>query len=196
MVKRKFDQIFQYATSFIAMFAMVFAIAFQYVSFKEKKYERLKSNVELVELKNQVEVLKKDLSEIITSSIVVKNTNNTSNADLSAFANNVEKKISKLEEQVTGLRQAIDPLKPEEVLTIARLKDSINTISEKIKNQEKVFEEKQKNFTSSVIRELDASSKATSWLFVVLIPVVLNLLYSIWRDKNKKISEPNSNTEG
>ena len=40
----------------------------------------------------------------------------------------------------------------------------------------------QKSFQDSILRELKSSSNSTTLILVVLVPLVLNFLYSVWKD--------------
>lgn len=95
---------------------------------------------------------------------------------------NLEGKIEKVSQQTLALRQALNPLKPEEVLTIARLTDEVTKLSKGFDNLSQQLSQNQKEFRESVLRELKSSNDSTNLILVVLIPLVLNFLYTIWKD--------------
>ena len=103
-------------------------------------------------------------------------------------------KMNKLSEQTLGIRQAISPLKPDEVLTIARLREAIDLVNKNQSRLESDLNQKMEDFKSSVLREIGSMSKTFTWLFVVLIPLVLNLIYTMWKDRRESKSKPQQPT--
>ncbi|SHN27242.1 hypothetical protein [Mucilaginibacter sp. OK098] len=101
----------------------------------------------------------------------------------------LEAEIYKLNQSTIGLRQAINPFKPDEVLTIARLKDEVNKIRDQVNGLTSQNATRQQIFEDSVKRELDSADKNTYLVLAVLIPLVLNFLYTVWKD-NKKRKDP------
>lgn len=98
----------------------------------------------------------------------------------------LDDKISNLNNSLNALRQSINPLKPEEVLTIVRLQDEVKFIKESIEETKNKLENDQHNFERAIIRELEASNRSTNLILVVLIPLVSNFLYSVWRDRREE----------
>lgn len=94
----------------------------------------------------------------------------------------LEDNINKQTEITTSLRQAINPLKPEEVLTIVRLKDQIDELNKILKNLDQNLKDRQQNFEDSIKRELSAYNQSTTLILVVLLPLVINFLYTVWKD--------------
>ena len=94
-----------------------------------------------------------------------------------------------------GLRQAINPSKPEEVLTIARLSDQVRATKQNVERLETDLKEKHIALRGSVARELDATSNATNLIIVALIPLILNLGYSIWKDRKSFLKEKTPKVE-
>ncbi len=108
-------------------------------------------------------------------------------------------KINDLNTRYFALQQAINPLKPEEVLTIVRLKDEIIQLNKILISVNEKLEREQAIFEKSIIRELEKSDKSTILILVILIPLVLNFLYTVWKDyrenKTKVVEEQNQKTE-
>ena len=94
----------------------------------------------------------------------------------------MEKKIEAVHNQTLALRQAINPTKPEEVLTIARLTDEVKDVREDLSIFRKQMNNQQQSFQTSVVRELKSSSDSTKLILLVLAPLVLNFLYTVWKD--------------
>ena len=100
----------------------------------------------------------------------------------------LETRIEEVSDQTLGLRQAINPTKPDEVLKIARITDEINSLKNKLKSAEKNIVEQQKIFQESILREMKASNDSTTLILMVLFPLVMNFLYTVWKDiKDKKL---------
>lgn len=183
---RLFDSVFQKVTSIIATLAMVIAISTQLTNYngdkkdlRDRNYTTEFLNDSLSKIVAKQQLIKQQIQELTQDSMPNDFSFNKKIGDLN-------QRIFKLEEQTKGLRQAINPLNPEEVLTIARLNDGLKNIELKQNTLTKDIESKFDSFKTSVIRELDASSKSINWLFLVLIPLVMNLLYSMWQERKKK----------
>lgn len=108
---------------------------------------------------------------------------------LSTLENKVDK-ISKIQD---GLRQAINPMKPDEVLTIVRLKDALTEITKDFSALEENYKLRQQAFEESIRHETSSSNQSTNLILVVLIPLVLNFLYTVWKDFKK--SDPKEKAE-
>ena len=102
---------------------------------------------------------------------------------LSAEISEFRGRIDQIAESTLALRQAINPKNPEEILTIARLTDQLQSVERKIEKLDDELAKRHIAFTRGVTRELDATSRATNLLMVALIPLVLNLAYQIWKDR-------------
>lgn len=192
MKKRRtsFESIFRKFTAVIAGIGLAAAIASQITSIYESKQEELLlqerafqmrkfSDSMIQKINKQNELIRAKIAELTKENL-------PKDVYLNQKLEEIDSRLSTVEEQTKGLRQAINPLNPEEILTIARLNDALNAVHEKQLNLTETTEDKFDNFKASVIRELDASSKSINWLFLVLIPVVMNLLYSIWKDNKEK----------
>ncbi len=102
----------------------------------------------------------------------------------------MDKKIENIDNKVNSLREAINPYRPEEILTVVRVKDEITILKTKIEQINDMVKREQDNFKNAVAREIDATSKSMYLILIVLIPLVFNFLYTtVWKDfrENKKI---------
>lgn len=103
--------------------------------------------------------------------------------------NEIDDKIKKIDEKTIALRQAINPFKPDEVLTIARLKDEVSIVKNRLEYIYDALKKDQDNFKSSVVREIEASGKSTYLILLVLGSFALNFLYSAWKDLKEEKKE-------
>jgi len=129
--------------------------------------------------------LEKEINRVLSSKPI----KNPDYALIEARFTDIEHRIEDINEKNIALRQAINPIKPEEILTIARLTDEVKSLEGDFKELKEILSSQQKNFQSSIIREIDSSSQSTSLILVVLLPLVANFLYTIWKD----IKKPGSN---
>lgn len=105
----------------------------------------------------------------------------------------LEQQIANINERTLALRQAINPIKPEEVITIARLRDEIMVLKDKVDKIPDELKKENDNFRIAVLREIDAAGKSTNYIWLVLIPLVLNLMWSVFKDiREEKKDKTNS----
>jgi hypothetical protein len=135
--------------------------------------EDIKNNYSSI--KHELEFTKSRLSEIEGKSIEVKG------IDLSRISS-IEGDIRELKTDTIALKQAIDPINPDEILTIARLKDYLKELDKKIETIDERVIKQQKVFQESVLRELKSYNSSIYIILVVLIPIILNFIYTIWKD--------------
>ena len=104
----------------------------------------------------------------------------------------LEDSLSVIANQSEGLRQAINPIHPEEVLTIARLGDRLSQMAINIRDFEHRIQKQQEAFQLSIIHDMDRNNNLTILMIVALIPLFLQFISNFRRDtKNKKeASEP------
>jgi uncharacterized membrane protein YdbT with pleckstrin-like domain len=101
----------------------------------------------------------------------------------------VESRIGRVEARTLALRQAINPLKPDEILTIARLTDEIMTLKRDLTQFQETITNRQVSFEASLRNEAKASNQSTNLILVVLVPLVLNFLYTVWKDMKQARKE-------
>ncbi|KAF9658344.1 hypothetical protein HBA12_14240 [Tenacibaculum mesophilum] len=188
------DSVFQKTTIAISVIALTFALSTQLTKKFEPEKDLIYMLKERSEFANRINdslmlQIQKEQNSLKTLMEGISTDSILNDYVLNQRLNEIDKRLNIIQEQNTALRQAINPLNPEEVLTIARLNDGIKLLSENHLNTSKNIDEKFTNFKTSVFRELDASSKSINWLFVVIIPIVMNLLYTIWKDSRKSKSE-------
>jgi len=106
----------------------------------------------------------------------------------------LEADFEQLQEVQLGLRQALNPVNPEEVLTIARLNDEVKRLSGSLQRSLDDLANDQEEFQTAVRREIDASDKTLNLVLVVLVPLVLNLLYSFWQDRRREMKVEKTET--
>lgn len=166
----------------------------EFVQYRERRLLIERQMIEIAQGRIDIELLQKQLdSEMkkLLNNKLAEIPKSVELASLDQKFKNIDDKIAEVKEQTIGLRQAINPLKPEEILTIARLTDDVKTIRKDLEGLESNISAKQKEFKDSILRELKSSGESTILILVVLIPLVLNFLYTVWKDyksdKNEKV---------
>ena len=109
--------------------------------------------------------------------------------------NQLNNNYLKLNNQNLAIRQALNPINPEEVLTIARLNDEIKNIHKAFSTFKDNVELKQTEFRDYILREKESTNRATSLILVVLVPLVLNFLYTVWKDFKKDTTAQNTESQ-
>ena len=105
-----------------------------------------------------------------------------SKISLSEKFSEIDERIKKIENSSMALRQAINPKNPEEILTIARLTDDLSALREKLNDLEVTLSKNLTVFQKSIIREITSANNSNTLILAVLIPLVLNFLYTVWKD--------------
>ncbi len=149
-------------------------------------------NLKRIEVIHLVEKLEERLNNIIFISENGDSLNVVEGKELinvTSLLNSNQQRLSSLNLQFEGLRQAINPSNPEEILTIARLKDEIITQKQDLINFKQSILEKQEQFIGYILREKESSNRGNNLIMVVLIPLVLNFLYTVWKDMKKDKKE-------
>ena len=94
---------------------------------------------------------------------------------------NLRTEVNDLKHMTLGLRQAINPENPEEILTIARLSDQVKTTKERFDRLEHDLDKKYGEFVAIVTRELDRVGNSTILIVVALIPLLLGWGFTAWK---------------
>jgi hypothetical protein len=94
----------------------------------------------------------------------------------------LEHRINEMEETTLGLRQAMNPMAPDELLTIARLGDEVRSLRADYVKLEEALVQDLGSFQQSVQRELQSANSSANLILVVLVPLAFNFLYTIWKD--------------
>jgi hypothetical protein len=183
LLDMKLDSLMRWITSLGAVIGLlIFAYSFVYsrvytLRFAESASQLEKRLKEFTEeqkaMQFQIDGLAHSLSQIPDS---------LKYRDLGTARAELLRRIDQLSESNLAIRQALNPLNPDEVLTIARLKDALESMKKSQDEFAEKIDERLENLRSSVLRELDASSKSANWLFVIVVPLVINLLYTMWKD--------------
>lgn len=162
----------------VTFIATIFAWYFQVA---ERQYAERRMFEEVVQSSYQLEKMQAQLEDAINARLA-QAPQNIEYAALEQRFVDLEAKINAANEQSLGLRQAINPSKPEEILTIARLTDEIKSLKKEVSSLDSDITSQQKAFQDSVLREIKSSSDSTTLILVVLLPLVLNFLYTVWKD--------------
>ena len=185
--KLRLISILSYIIGILAMVFTAIAIYNQFADSNKKEYYLLRSSdyqAKIDSLIIKINLRDKFIQDMVKS--VSKDTlNNLNNYKLVKL----EKSIEEIKETTLGLRQAVNPMKPNEILTIARLSDKLLSVSEEYKLLKETIAKEQENFRISVLRELDASNRSTNMILVIMVPLVGNFVYSIWKDRKSDRSD-------
>jgi hypothetical protein len=157
-----------------------------YIQFVGRQYaiEAKLHDATRYELKDLSDRLKAEIIPEIKKEMVSQANNSSSIVAAEKFAS-IEKRIDEVDSKTLGLRQAINPIKPDEVLTIARLTDEVKSIRKDFKDLQSQIRVQQQSFESSILREFKSSNDSTTLILVVLVPLILNFLYTVWKDIKK-----------
>jgi len=182
-MNKKWLELFAVATAIVGTTVGIFW------QFSVRHVRDTEAELTILENRGQLEDLRANLNEIINKRISEAPRTNVDAASLDVRFEDLDKKIASVRAETLAVRQAINPLKPDEVLTIARLTDEIKLLEKDFENLKQGLSTQQKDFQDSVVREIKVSSDSTSLILVVLIPLVLNFLYTVWKDFKKSREE-------
>lgn len=103
----------------------------------------------------------------------------------------INTRLDKQDQMLSDLKQSINPAHPEEVLTIARMNDRMEYFEKQLNSVEKNTEIRQQIFEDSINRESSSSGQLWKIVLLSLIPFILNISYTMWKDhkKPKELSE-------
>ncbi|HCE1777954.1 TPA: hypothetical protein NG563_004716 [Vibrio parahaemolyticus] len=172
-------------SKFIVMLTTIAAMAFAIYEQSNSFFSINSDIANLRELQSKVELelIQTRLTELVDEKIAsVPSSEKTEFVVINQKLTNLATKIENVSDQTIGLRQAINPTKPDEVLKIARLTDEVKSLRTELTKIEKNVAAQQKAFQDSIIRELKSSNDSTTLILVVLLPLVLNFLYTVWKD--------------
>ena len=166
--------------AFISIIAGVLAFYLQ-IANRQFETEAMPNEVTRYESRNINANLKNELIAEIRKELVSQSSNENPTIVTEKLAS-LNKRIDEVDSKTLALRQAINPINPNEIITIARLTDEVKSIRSDFSKVQKQIEGKQQSFESSVLREIKSSSDSTTLILVVLLPLVLNFLYTLWKD--------------
>ena len=170
-----------YIAIIAAVITSIVTVIAWYVQISEKRMIEFAVKNEVVESRYQINELKDELNQLLAKQLA-EAPKSIEIAALDERFKNIEDKIENVKQQTTGLRQAINPTKPEEILTIARLADEVKGMKKDLNDLEQKLSSQQETFQGSILREIKSSSDSTTLILVVLVPLVLNFLYTVWKD--------------
>lgn len=100
----------------------------------------------------------------------------------------LENGFLELESSHQRLKRSLKPTEIEDLLTIPRLQDEVKIIKDKLDDLELELSRRQTSFETSIRAEAKSSNQSTNLILVVLIPLIINFLYTVWKDlkENKK----------
>lgn len=98
----------------------------------------------------------------------------------------VENRLDDLEHNTLGLRQAFNPISPDEVLTIARLHDEIGNIRAELSRTRESIVSQNSSFQDSVERELASYRSLSNIVIAAIITLALNVLYTMAKNYVKQ----------
>lgn len=153
-------------------------------TYKESLYEQKEIQDSLyVILERNINALVSEKTEMFAEKSIIR---------LQLQLKRLEDSLSIIATQSEGLRQAINPIHPEEVLTIARLGDRLSQMTSDIKDFEERTQKQQEMFRQSINRDVNRIDNLTILMIVALVPVFFQFISNFWRDtKNKEeVPEP------
>lgn len=181
-IKESFEQFVPIITAIISSMAVVIAVYVQIQGARgssDLKMESLSEAVKLRTLEEQSVALQSQFLELRTA---LQSLPRSGEPAIAAEIGQLEQRIDRLEQSTHALSEALNPLEPERVLTVARLHDAVNGLSDKTTAGLEDVRSDQEEFQAAVIRELDKADKTTSLILFTLIPLTLNIIYSMWKD--------------
>lgn len=151
--------------------------------YKYKQLEEIKNQYEIMNNKLVNEINKLQETNTKQNNIITKPLKDGVDTGVSQQINKIGKRVNEIDSSIVALRQAINPYRPEEALTIVRVKDEVIMLKNRIDQLYDILKREQDNFRNSVAREMDATSKSVYLILIVLIPLVFNFLYTtVWKD--------------
>jgi hypothetical protein len=149
-------------------------------SVKNQKLEN-----EIADNTNQIATLKNSLGVTDTLLKILQNPKAIEKASIDLKLYQINTTLAQYIQQTNALLEAFNPTKPEQVLTIARLKDAVVQIQNDEKNLEDRLKAQQSNFEDSIKRELATSSNSYYWIMFILLPLIIQFFYNIYKDNRK-----------
>jgi hypothetical protein len=104
-------------------------------------------------------------------------------AALAAQVRRLNARVDTATQQTLALRQAITPTHPDEVLTVARLRDQVVGIQSRLEDVRSSTRTDQETFRAFVLRELDTTRELTRVIMGAVFAQALAMLYTAWRER-------------
>jgi hypothetical protein len=189
------EHFFQLAASLLLIVVSTVVFYYQFTNVRTEAYlKTIFSEKDLLESQKDLQEIQRKLIDVIDQKLAVSKDDLT-NLAITSELKKLNIRIDELSNDSLALRQAINPVKPEEILTIARLTDEVKSIRSDFTDLEKSIFEKHREFSGSILRELKSSNDATNLILIVLLPLILNFLYTVWRDLRSERKEEASNKQ-
>lgn len=101
----------------------------------------------------------------------------------------LELRVDSISKKTTVIKNALNPTEADQMLIIPRLNDQVISVKTEFERMEKYIDKEMKLYRDTIIREVDSLSRTTNLIVFAIIPLVVNVLYSMWRDhKNNAIT--------
>lgn len=88
-----------------------------------------------------------------------------------------------------ALEQFVGPLDAQQAQAIAELRESLAELSSQLEQAELARRRDLEEMRAEVRRDLDAASKTVSLLLVAVVPLVAQLVFSLWRPRRRGAAE-------
>lgn len=115
-----------------------------------------------------------------------------SNVQISLEFEKLNNELLNLDDNLNELKRSLNPDKIEDILLISRMQDRLIQVQQNQKLQFESIIARMENFQSSVIAQTESQKTSVNFLLIVLIPLILNASYTIWKDYKKEKEETES----
>jgi hypothetical protein len=88
-----------------------------------------------------------------------------------------------------ALEQFVGPLDAQQAQAITELRESLDVLSRQLEQSELARRRELEELRADVRRDLDASGRTVSLLLVAVIPLVAQLLFSLWQPRRRRPGE-------
>lgn len=92
-------------------------------------------------------------------------------------------------ESGSTLEQFVGPLDAQQAQAIAELRKSLDALSRQLEQSELARRRDLEELRAEVRRELEASGKTVSLLLMALVPLVAQLVFSLWQPRSRRGTE-------
>ena len=167
------------------------SLEYQKMVFEQYRKENYELKVKLEQIQEKLNVINKD-------STLYNQLNPDHDSNMNKRLLIIETNLSDLTENHNNLRRSLKPTDIEDILTIPRLQDEVKILGNNLKDLESDLMQRQSSFEASIRTESESADNSTDLILVVLIPLVINFLYTVWKDikeTHKKTEETHKKTE-
>lgn len=207
--RRKFQFTIAIIGSVITVVAMIMSVWLKLQDAKMANYQaeiehmRAEQQMKVLEelryrndtLYSQIDQIREVYRDFRFDTISLDNGTSTKFLHMNDRIETIENKFQDLAESHYNLKRSLKPTEIEDLLTIPRLQDEVKIISEKLEDLESELARRQTSFETSIRAESKSSNQSTNLILVVLIPLIINFLYTVWKDlKEHKKNNVDVNT--